>query len=104
MCRSRGREGPSPCGKIQSTAATSPGSGTCWASAGSAMPRRPPRGLPLLSPLLILAVWEALARARLIDVRFFPAPTAILAAAWGTAQSGELWADLGIGLDGVGGG
>ena len=66
------------------------------------MPRRPPRGLPLLSPLLILAVWEGLARARLIDVRFFPAPTAILAAAWGTAQSGELWADLRISLERIG--
>src|SRR5205807_1530715 len=66
------------------------------------MPRRPPRGLPLLSPLFILAVWEALARARLIDVRFFPAPTAVLAAAWGTAQRRELCADLEISLERIG--
>ncbi len=66
------------------------------------MPHHPPRGLSLLSPVLILAVWEALARTHLIDVRFFPAPSAILAAGWGTAQSGELWANLRISLARIG--
>jgi ABC-type nitrate/sulfonate/bicarbonate transport system permease component len=66
------------------------------------MPPRPPRGLALLSPILLLAVWEALARGHLIDVRFFPAPTAILAVTWGTVQSGELWANLRISLTRIG--
>jgi len=68
------------------------------------MPPRPPRGISLLSPLLILVGWEALARWHLIDVRFFPAPSAILAAAWTTAQSGELWANLRISLARIGAG
>ena len=66
------------------------------------MLRRPPRGLSLLSPLLILLVWEALARAHAIDVRFFPAPSAILGAGWGTVRSGELWANLKISLSRIG--
>jgi NitT/TauT family transport system permease protein len=59
---------------------------------------RPPSGLGLLSPLLALAVWEALARAHLLDVRFFPPPSSILRAAWGAAQSGELWDNVRISL------
>jgi NitT/TauT family transport system permease protein len=66
------------------------------------MPPRPPKGLSLLSPVLILAVWEALARLHLIDVRFFPAPSAILAAGWATARSGELWVNLRISLARIG--
>ncbi len=66
------------------------------------MPHRPPRGLSLLSPVLILALWEALARGHLIDIRFFPAPSAILGAAWITAQTGELWSNLRISLARIG--
>jgi len=66
------------------------------------MLRRPPRGLSLLSPLLILVIWEALARAHVIDVRFFPAPSAILGASWGAVRSGELWANLRISLARIG--
>ena len=68
------------------------------------MPARPPRGVSLLSPLLILAAWEALARLHLIDVRFFPAPTVILAAGWTTVESGELWTNLVISLGRIGAG
>src|SRR5438132_8198465 len=68
------------------------------------MPARAPRGISLLSPLFILAAWEALARLHLIDVRFFPAPTAILAAGWTTVESGELWANLEISLGRIGAG
>ena len=66
------------------------------------MLRHPPRGLSLLSPLLILLLWEALARAHAIDVRFFPAPSAILAASWGIVRNGELWANLRISLARIG--
>jgi NitT/TauT family transport system permease protein len=66
------------------------------------MPHRPPRGLSVLSPVLILAVWEGLARAHLIDVRFFPPPSAILVAGWGTTQTGELWSNLRISLVRIG--
>ena len=66
------------------------------------MPYRPPKGLSLLSPILFLAIWEGLARAHLIDVRFFPAPSAILIAGWGIAQSGELWTNLSVSLGRIG--
>ena len=66
------------------------------------MPHRPPRGLSLLSPVLILALWEALARGHLIDTRFFPAPSAILGATWATAHTGELWSNLRISLARIG--
>lgn len=66
------------------------------------MPPRPTKGLSLLSPLVIMAAWEALARAHAIDVRFFPAPSAILAAGWSAAQSGELWTHIRISLGRIG--
>jgi ABC-type nitrate/sulfonate/bicarbonate transport system permease component len=56
------------------------------------------RTLSLLTPLLLLALWEVLARTHLIDVRFFPAPSAILAEVWQTTQNGELWASLRVSL------
>lgn len=56
------------------------------------------RVLSLLSPLLLLAFWEVLARAQLIDIRFFPAPTDILGNTWNAVQTGELWANLRITL------
>jgi NitT/TauT family transport system permease protein len=58
----------------------------------AALPERPPLGLSqqskeriimVLSPLLLLAFWEVLVRAGILDKRFFPAPSSI----WGTFQS-----------------
>jgi ABC-type nitrate/sulfonate/bicarbonate transport system permease component len=37
------------------------------------------RTLSVLSPLLLLALWEGLARVNVIDTRFFPAPSSIFA-------------------------
>jgi ABC-type nitrate/sulfonate/bicarbonate transport system permease component len=37
------------------------------------------RSLSVLSPLLLLALWEGLARVNVIDTRFFPAPSSIFA-------------------------
>lgn len=59
---------------------------------------RPLRLLSLATPLALLAVWEAAARLHAIDVRFFPAPSSILADGWQTVRTGELWANLRVSL------
>jgi NitT/TauT family transport system permease protein len=74
---------------------------------------RPPRRLAgigterlmsVLSPILLLAVWEVFARLGVIDTRFFPAPTSILAVFWQMLQPtdqypyGELWYQLSASL------
>jgi 1,4-dihydroxy-2-naphthoate octaprenyltransferase len=48
------------------------------------------RWLSLLSPLLLLAVWEILARAGAIDTRFFPAPSETFARMATLLQNGTL--------------
>lgn len=60
--------------------------------------QRPLRLLSLATPLALLAVWEAAARLHAIDVRFFPAPSSILADGWQTVRTGELWANLRVSL------
>ena len=50
------------------------------------------------SPLLLLLLWEISARGGLIDVRFFPAPSAIAAQAVVLTASGELWGHLAASL------
>ena len=59
--------------------------------AGSRRSRSTEHSLAIASPLLLLAAWQLGATAGWIDARFFPAPTAIFAAAWSMAASGELW-------------
>jgi NitT/TauT family transport system permease protein len=49
------------------------------------------RLLGVLSPLLLLLLWELAARIGFIDTRFFPAPTSIFQALLVLAESGELW-------------
>lgn len=56
------------------------------------------RGLSVLSPLILLAIWELAARLGRIDTRFFPAPSAIFAVAGTLIQSGELWANVSVSL------
>ena len=51
--------------------------------------------LSIATPLLLLLLWEVGARAGWIDARFFPAPTAILAAGWDMLADGELWEHTG---------
>ena len=51
------------------------------------------RWLAVLSPLALLALWEALSRAGILDDRFFPAPTAIASTFVDLAKSGELWSN-----------
>ncbi len=60
-----------------------------------------PRGYFLLSwaaPLIILLVWEALARTGFVTPQVLPAPSKVLATAWKLAVSGTLLEDLGTSL------
>ena len=54
--------------------------------------------LSILSPLLLLAVWELSVRADLVDRRFIPAPSIIVIALWEMLLSGELARHLGASL------
>jgi NitT/TauT family transport system permease protein len=56
------------------------------------------RLITILSPILILVAWEAAAQARLIDTRFVPAPSTILATGWTLLKSGELLVHIGATL------
>ncbi len=54
--------------------------------------------LTVASPLFILLLWELLSRFEIVDSRFFPPPTAIVATFFDMAQSGTLFEHLGISL------
>jgi NitT/TauT family transport system permease protein len=56
------------------------------------------RLIGLLSPALLLLLWEVLADARLIDQRFFPAPSHIALTLVKLTRSGELWTNLSASL------
>jgi NitT/TauT family transport system permease protein len=60
--------------------------------------RRRDRLVSILSPIALLLFWEAAARAGIIDTRFFPAPSSIVAASLRLADSGELLANTLISL------
>ena len=61
--------------------------------------RRRDRILSSASPLGLLLAWEIAAEAGLIDVRFFPAPSAIFAKLIEMARSGELTENVLISLE-----
>jgi ABC-type nitrate/sulfonate/bicarbonate transport system permease component len=48
------------------------------------------RILGIVSPIALLVVWELAARAHLIDTRFFPAPSSVIAVLIDMLRSGEL--------------
>lgn len=48
------------------------------------------RALSLTSPLLLLALWEALVRLGVLDARFFPAPSDLLVAFWKMTGAGQV--------------
>jgi ABC-type nitrate/sulfonate/bicarbonate transport system permease component len=54
-------------------------------------PRRRDRLISVMSPFLLLGIWELCARLGLIDTRFFPAPITILHTLVGLMDSGVLW-------------
>lgn len=56
------------------------------------------RILSILSPISLLIVWEVLVRVHILDSRFFPTPTTILATMWEMIKSGILFSDLQISL------
>lgn len=60
--------------------------------------RRRERLMSIASPLGLLVAWELAARFNLIDVRFFPPPSAIIATLIQTAGSGELLENVLISL------
>ncbi len=56
------------------------------------------RLVSLLSPLALLLIWELLVRNRILDARFFPAPSAVLKTLVALLTSGVLLSDLGVSL------
>jgi NitT/TauT family transport system permease protein len=66
------------------------------ASRDTRLRRRVPweAGAYVLSPLLALLAWEALARSGAVDPRFYGQPSQIAVAGWELAQSGALAEDL----------
>ncbi len=74
----------------RSSGIRSSGSGIPWGeNAGRA-------SVPWLIPLGLLILWEILAETGVIRTRVLPAPSAVLAAGWALAGSGELWRDLAV--------
>jgi NitT/TauT family transport system permease protein len=51
--------------------------------------------MAIVSPLIVLAIWEILVRVHLLDARFFPPPTAVLTSLVAMAISGELFVHIG---------
>ncbi len=60
------------------------------------------RLLSVLSPIVLLSIWELAALFGWIDTRFFPAPSEVFLAAWSMLQTGELWSNLWISLVRIG--
>src|SRR5437870_2071875 len=56
------------------------------------------RLIGLLSPALLLLLWEGCAQLGWIDQRFFPAPSRIVASFLRLSSSGELWGNLATSL------
>ncbi|MET0705923.1 MAG: ABC transporter permease, partial [Tardiphaga sp.] len=56
------------------------------------------RTISILSPLVLLALWEICARTHLVDTRFFPAPSNIIKHLFDLASSGALWKHTGASL------
>ena len=56
------------------------------------------RLIGFLSPLLLLCVWELLARFHVVNPLFFPAPSSIVEKFTQLAGSGELWVNVGVSL------
>ncbi len=54
--------------------------------------------LSILSPILVIGLWEWAVTAGVLDPRFYPKPSGILAALRDLAASGDLWSALGISL------
>ena len=56
------------------------------------------RALSVVSPILILLLWEGVVRANLLDSRIVPAPSMILSTGKALVESGELFRHVGVSL------
>ncbi|ASR36571.1 taurine ABC transporter permease [Prauserella marina] len=56
------------------------------------------RALAVLSPVLLLVLWEIGTRSGLLDERFFPAPTSIFGQMITMIQDGQLWEHTGASI------
>lgn len=56
------------------------------------------RSLSIISPILLLLLWEMLVRFGVLDSRFFPAPTTVLSSMIEMIKSGVLFSDLSISM------
>ena len=54
--------------------------------------------LTIASPLFLLVLWEFLSRTGLMDIRFFPPPTAIVSTFFEMIASGEMASHIGVSL------
>lgn len=54
--------------------------------------------LTIISPIFLLLLWEFLSRTGMIDIRFFPPPSAIVGTFIGMISSGELIGHIGISM------
>jgi sulfonate transport system permease protein len=64
-------------------------------SAGSVL-RKADGLIPWLLPAGLLIVWELASQTGFISGRVLPAPSAVIAAGWRLALSGELWVNMGV--------
>jgi NitT/TauT family transport system permease protein len=62
------------------------------------------RLVSVASPILLLILWEAVVRARVLDVRFFPAPSQVIRTLGELIVAGTLLQDVGISLSRIGAG
>ncbi|HET6281578.1 MAG TPA: ABC transporter permease, partial [Polyangia bacterium] len=60
------------------------------------------RVISVMSPVLLVVTWELMVRTRVLDPRFFPAPTAIALQAGKLVRSGELGAHTAASLSRLG--
>ncbi|UGV25304.1 ABC transporter permease [Rhodopseudomonas boonkerdii] len=56
------------------------------------------RAIGVLSPLILLGIWEICARAAIVDARFFPAPSLVTRHLIEMIGAGDLWRHLGASL------
>src|SRR6478735_319576 len=54
--------------------------------------------LTIISPIIILLLWEIFSRTGILDIRFFPPPSAIVSTFFDLAGSGQLWTHISVSL------
>ncbi|WP_144510570.1 ABC transporter permease [Bacillus sp. FJAT-22090] len=54
--------------------------------------------LTIISPIFLLLLWETCSRTGILDIRFFPPPSAIVTTFFDLAASGQLWTHISVSL------